>query len=38
MICSRCSKKLTRKNVRQIDGKLVCSSCLFPKLKKGVPQ
>lgn len=27
--CSRCGKRLTRKTARQIDGKPLCSTCLF---------
>jgi formylmethanofuran dehydrogenase subunit E len=35
--CSRCDKKLSRKTARQIEGKPVCSACLFPPTKKGLP-
>lgn len=36
--CSRCEKLLSRKTARLIDGMVLCSACLFPKLKGGVPQ
>lgn len=29
LTCSRCGKRLTRKTARQIDGKPLCSTCLF---------
>jgi formylmethanofuran dehydrogenase subunit E len=29
LYCHRCDKKLSRKTARLIDGKLLCSSCLF---------
>jgi formylmethanofuran dehydrogenase subunit E len=35
--CSKCEKRLSRKSARLIDGKVLCSKCLFPKLKKGLP-
>jgi formylmethanofuran dehydrogenase subunit E len=38
LVCSRCDKKLTRKTARQIEGKLLCSACLFPATKGGLPQ
>lgn len=36
--CSRCDKRLARKTARLIDGKLLCSACLFPRTIKGLPQ
>jgi hypothetical protein len=27
--CSRCDKRLSRKAARMIDGKLLCSTCMF---------
>jgi len=33
--CSKCDKKLTLKRARVIDGKLLCSACLFPQAKRG---
>jgi formylmethanofuran dehydrogenase subunit E len=27
--CSRCDKRLSRKTARMIDGKLLCSACMF---------
>lgn len=36
MICSQYSKTLSKKSARIINGKLMCSACLFPKLKKAV--
>jgi len=29
MICTRCGKKLSRKTARMIDGKILCSPCVF---------
>lgn len=29
LTCTRCGKRLSRKTARQIDGKPVCSACLF---------
>lgn len=29
LICERCGKKLSRKRARQIDGKVLCSPCVF---------
>lgn len=36
MQCERCGKKLSRKTARAVDGQVICSACLFPKLKKGM--
>lgn len=36
-ICEKCYKRLSRKTARLIDGKLLCSACLFRKLRGGVP-
>jgi formylmethanofuran dehydrogenase subunit E len=33
--CTNCAKKLSRKTARLIEGKLLCSACLFPKTKRG---
>lgn len=33
LICTRCGKKLSRKTARQIDGKPVCSPCMFGQRK-----
>jgi formylmethanofuran dehydrogenase subunit E len=30
LACDRCGKKLSRKTARVIDGKPLCSACLFP--------
>jgi formylmethanofuran dehydrogenase subunit E len=35
--CTRCNKRLSRKTARLIDGKILCSACVFPPLKKGLP-
>jgi hypothetical protein len=35
--CTRCNKRLSRKTARLIDGKVLCSACVFPPLKKGLP-
>ncbi len=33
--CTRCSKRLSRKTARIIDGKVLCSTCMFaPQEKK----
>lgn len=37
MNCTRCDKRLSRKFARLIEGKPICSACLFPPLKKGLP-
>jgi formylmethanofuran dehydrogenase subunit E len=37
MNCSRCNKRLSKKTARLIEGKPLCSACLFPKLNKGLP-
>lgn len=29
MTCTRCGKRLSRKTARLIEGKLLCSACLF---------
>jgi formylmethanofuran dehydrogenase subunit E len=36
MTCTRCNKHLSRKTARLIDGKVICSACLFPKLRGGI--
>lgn len=36
MNCSSCNKRLSRKTARLIDGKLLCSACLFPPMKPKV--
>ena len=33
MLCTKCSKRLSRKTARLIDGKILCSACLFPPMK-----
>lgn len=30
LICTRCDKPLTKKRARLIDGKVLCSACVFP--------
>jgi formylmethanofuran dehydrogenase subunit E len=35
--CTRCNKRLSRKTARLIDGNILCSACVFPPLKKGLP-
>lgn len=37
MNCARCNKRLSRKTARQIGREVICSACLFPELKRGVP-
>lgn len=37
LTCTRCGKRLSRKSARLIGGKVLCSACLFPPLKKGIP-
>jgi formylmethanofuran dehydrogenase subunit E len=32
--CERCDKKLSRKTARMIDGKALCSPCVFPPMKR----
>jgi formylmethanofuran dehydrogenase subunit E len=36
--CSRCEKKLSRKRARMINGKVMCSACVFPPMKAGLVQ
>lgn len=36
--CSVCNKGLSRKSARLINGKIMCSLCMFPRLKRGIPQ
>jgi formylmethanofuran dehydrogenase subunit E len=38
LTCQRCGKRLSRKTARQIDGVIMCSACMFPPLKKGLPE
>lgn len=38
LTCSRCDKQLSLKTARMIDGKVMCSKCLFPPLKGGLPK
>jgi hypothetical protein len=38
LTCSKCSKALSRKRARLIDAKLLCSACLFPETKAGLPR
>jgi formylmethanofuran dehydrogenase subunit E len=38
LTCTKCGTKLTKKRARLIEGKVMCSKCLFPEMKKGVPQ
>lgn len=33
-LCSRCGKRLWRKNARLIAGKLLCSTCMFAPPKR----
>jgi hypothetical protein len=33
--CSICSKRLSKKNARLIDGKIMCSTCMFAPRKSG---
>jgi formylmethanofuran dehydrogenase subunit E len=37
LACSKCGKRLWKKSARLIDGRVICSACLFPKLDKGRP-
>lgn len=37
MNCEQCGKKLSLKSARHINGKVLCSACLFPPMKKGMP-
>ena len=34
MLCTKCGKRLSRKTARLIDGKILCSACLFPPMKR----
>jgi hypothetical protein len=34
--CSKCERKLSKKSARMVEGKVICSSCLFPKMVQGV--
>lgn len=36
LTCHKCSKKLSRKTARMVGGKVICSACLFPPMKKGL--
>lgn len=38
LFCSRCGRRLSRKTARQIGHRVICSACLFPPLKAGLPQ
>lgn len=35
MNCTRCNKRLSRKTARIIDGKVLCSTCMFAPAMKG---
>ena len=35
LACSKCGKRLSKKSARLIYGKVLCSKCLFPPMKKG---
>jgi formylmethanofuran dehydrogenase subunit E len=38
LTCERCGKRLSRKTARQIDGVVMCSTCMFkPPAKQGDP-
>jgi formylmethanofuran dehydrogenase subunit E len=34
-VCTRCGKRLWKKNARLIDGKVLCSTCMFAPSKGG---
>jgi hypothetical protein len=36
LFCSKCNKRLSRKRARMIDGKVLCSACLFAPRKRAV--
>lgn len=39
LMCSYCGKKLSRKTARLIDGKVMCSTCMFkPASERGKPK
>jgi hypothetical protein len=31
--CSKCERLLSKKSARMIEGKVICSSCLFPPMR-----
>ena len=33
MLCTKCHKRLSRKTARLINGKIMCSACLFQPMK-----
>lgn len=33
LTCTQCAKPLSRKTARMIDGKVLCSACVFPPMK-----
>lgn len=35
LCCSRCGKRLWKKNARLIDGKVLCSACMFAPCDSG---
>jgi recombinational DNA repair protein (RecF pathway) len=35
--CARCQKKLSRKRARLIDGKVLCSTCMFAPPPRNEP-
>jgi formylmethanofuran dehydrogenase subunit E len=35
LACTGCGKRLSRKTARLIDGKVLCSACLFGPAKRG---
>ena len=37
LTCQRCGKRLSRKTARLIGKEVLCSACLFPPLRKGLP-
>ena len=34
LACERCGKKLSKKRLRVIDGKPMCSACVLPPMRK----
>jgi hypothetical protein len=34
--CTRCDKRLSRKTARMIDGKVLCSTCMFAPPERGI--
>ena len=34
LVCQQCGKRLSRKTARKIDGRVLCSPCALPPMRK----